>query len=119
MFGVTTIQDAGNGTIESTWMVADAFELWVTTKALSQSQITGIDCYIRSTESPSWKPKQVMEVWTVRGHEMLVAYLKFREEPDALFDAYTLQPANVLEDDHLVPLLVIDPDTSKLGWTTH
>lgn len=90
MFTATLIPDGADQTEEVTLVVADALWLWNFSQVASASLVSSLDCIAFVAGVRTWKFRSVMEVWTVKGHEQLSAYLRFRDEPEALFDAYTL-----------------------------
>lgn len=93
---------------ELTFVAADAFSLWPLSQNPSM-QISALACLVRTHGSSAWETRQVRDVWTLPGHEMAVAYLEFHDEPDALFDAYTLGRIDPLDCPGKKLLLAIRP----------
>lgn len=94
MFTATLLPEGADQTEEVTLVVADALWLWNFSQVASASEVSSLDCIASVAGSRTWKFRSVMEVWTMKGHEKLSAYLRFRDEPEALFDAYTLGRQN-------------------------
>lgn len=107
MFAVTLLQDLGSGPTEITLIAADAEAFWTLSNFASVKKILSVDCISRTHQNPSWRSREVAEVWTLPGHEVHVAYLQFAGETSRFADAYTLAPVNTEDRDSWTKLFEI------------
>lgn len=72
-------------------LASDATSLWCLRDTFAGARILGVDCMIWQSAESAWCSRPVVQVWVEPGREMTDVYLKFRDEPDAFYDAYTFR----------------------------
>ncbi len=88
-------------------LASDAASLWCLRDTFARARILGVDCLTWQSAESAWRSKPVEEIWVELGHEMTAMYLKFRDEPDVLYDAYTFRVVEKEADVDWVPLFSV------------
>ena len=86
---------------------SDAASLWCLHETFAGARILGVDCMIWQSAESAWCSRPVEQVWVEPGREMTDVYLKFRDEPDAFYDAYTFRIVEKKTGVDWVPLFTV------------